>query len=270
MIRVIAIRWGLAIALVLSVLILFSTSSISFGAPRTPQTADSSKAWVAPDPATIPEGPMGDSIRLGMRIFNNTPKNAEKYVGNKLSCTHCHIDGGTVSQGMPMIGLPGIFPMYRDREKTVITFEERIEQCFQRSEFGHRVPNDGPEMTGLVAYAQWLSKDQVAGRPFPGRGLVNLSELNGDAAKGSKIYADQCAVCHGAEGAGKLPAFPALWGPDSYSDGAGMHQIPKMAAFVQHNMPQNDPGTLTPQDAYDVATYIHSKPHTVFNIKDHM
>ena len=269
--RVIAVRSGLVIVvLAFSALILFSTSSISFGAPRTPQTADSSKAWVAPDPATIPEGPLGDSIRLGMRIFNNTPKYAEKYVGNKLSCTHCHIDGGTVSQGMPMIGLPGIFPMYRDREKTVITFEERIEQCFQRSEFGHRVPNDGQEMTGLVAYAQWLSKDQVTGRPFPGRGLVNLPELNGDAAKGSKIYADQCAVCHGAEGAGKLPAFPALWGPDSYSDGAGMHQIPKMAAFVQHNMPQNDPGTLTPQDAYDVATYIHSKPHTIFNMKDHM
>ena len=87
-----------------------------------------------------------------------------------------------------MVGLPGMFPMYRDREKTVITFEERIEQCFQRSETGHRVPNDGPEMTGLVAYAQWLSKDQVTGRPFPGRGLVDLPELNGDAAKGSQIY----------------------------------------------------------------------------------
>jgi thiosulfate dehydrogenase len=271
MIRVIAIRCGLVVTLVLSTLILFSTSSTSFGAPPSPgQAADPTKAWVVPDPATIPEGALGDSIRLGMRIFNNTPKNAEKYVGNKLSCTHCHIDGGTVSQGMPMVGLPGIFPMYRDREKTVITFEERIEQCFQRSEFGHRIPNDGPEMTGLVAYAQWLSKDQVTGRPYPGRGLVNLPELNGDAAKGSKIYADQCAVCHGTEGAGKLPAFPALWGPDSYSDGAGMHQIPKMAAFVQHNMPQNDPGTLTPQDAYDVATYIHGKPHTVFTMKDHM
>ena len=78
------------------------------------------------------------------------------------------------------------------------------------------------------------------------------------------------AVCHGAEGAGKLPTAPALWGPDSYSDGAGMNQIPKMAAFVQHNMPQNQPDSLTPQEAYDVATYIHSKPHVVFNMKDHM
>jgi len=96
------------------------------------------------DAVVIPTGPLGDSIRLGRQIFNNTPKFAEKYVGNKMSCTHCHIGGGTVSEGMPMVGLPGMFPMYRDREKTVITFEERIEQCFQRSESGHRVPNDGP------------------------------------------------------------------------------------------------------------------------------
>ena len=270
MIRAAAMRYALIAMLAFSVLILLSTGPASFGAPRTPQAADSPKAWVAPDPATIPDGPLGDSIRLGLHVFNETPKYAEKYVGNKLSCTHCHIDGGTVSQGMPMVGLPGMFPMYRDREKTVITFEERIEQCFQRSESGHRVPNDGPEMTGLVAYAQWLSKDQVTGRPFPGRGLVNLPELTGDAEKGSKIFADQCAVCHGADGAGKLPLAPSLWGPNSFSDGAGMNQISKMAAFVQHNMPQTAPGTLTPQEAYDVATFIHSKPHTVFIMKDHM
>lgn len=270
MVRAAAARCTLAAALITSVLILIAVASPSFGAPPKPQSADSAKAWVAPDATTIPQGPLGDSIRLGMQVFNNTPKYAEKYVGNKLSCTHCHVDGGTVSKGMPMIGLIGMFPMYRDREKTVITFEERIQQCFQRSEFGHRLPNDGPEMTGLVAYVAWLSKDQVTGRPFPGRGLVDLPELNGDSAKGSKIYADQCAVCHGNDGKGKLPLIPALWGPDSYSDGAGMHQIPKMAAFVQHNMPQNDPGTLTPQDAYDVSAYVHSMPHTQFVMKDHM
>ncbi len=41
-----------------------------------------------------------------------------------------------------------------------------------------------------------------------------------------------------------------------------MNQIAKMAAFVQHNMPQNAPDTLTPQEAYDVAAFVHSKPHT--------
>ncbi len=270
MIREFVVRYGLFAGLAVSVLFLFATASASFGAPRTPQTADTSKTWVAPDPATIPTGPLGDSIRLGLHVFNETPKYAERYVGNKLSCTHCHIDGGTISKGMPMVGLPGMFPLYRDREKSVITFEERIQQCFQRSETGHRLPNDGPEMTGLVAYVQWLSQDQVTGHAFPGRGLINLPELTGNAANGGKIYGEQCALCHGAEGQGKLPVAPALWGPDSYSDGAGMNQISRMAAFVKHNMPQNAPDSLTPQEAYDVATFVNSKPHTVFVMKDHM
>jgi len=265
--RGIAGRCGLVVALGFSTVVLLSLGSASFGAP---QAADNAKSWVAPDSSTIPAGPLGDSIRLGMQVFNDTPKYAEKYVGNKMSCTHCHIDGGTVSKGMPMVGLPGMFPLYREREKTVVTFEERIQECFQRSEFGHRLPNDGPEMTGLVAYVQWLSKNQVTGHAYPGRGLVDLPELNGDPAKGAQIYTDQCAICHGPEGKGKLPLIPALWGPDSFSDGAGMNQIAKMAAFVQHNMPQTDPDSLTPQQAYDVATYVNSKPHIHFVLKDHM
>jgi thiosulfate dehydrogenase len=260
-----------AAAVAFSVVILFLAASASFGMPQNGKdAADSSKAWTAPDPATIPEGPLGDSIRLGIRVFKETPKYAESYVGNKMSCTHCHVDGGTVAGGIPMVGLPGVFPMYRDREKTVITFEERIEQCFQRSENGHRVPNDSPIMTGLVAYTQWLSKGQVTGQAFPGRGLINTPELTGDTERGSQIYAQQCAVCHGEDGAGKPPAIPALWGPGAFSDGAGMHIIAKMAAFVQHNMPKTDPGSLTPQEAYDVATYVHNKPHVPFVMKDHM
>src|SRR6185503_732228 len=230
-------------------------------AQNSAPVAVTSGSWTAPDPATIPQGPLGDSIRLGFRVFNDTPKFAAKYVGNKMSCGHCHSGSGTVPYSIPLVGVPGMFPLYRDRENEVVTFEERIEQCFQRSENGHRVPNSSPEMVGLVAYAQWLSKDQVTGRPFPGRGLVNLPELSGDSEKGAQIYSQRCAICHGAEGAGRLPAIPAVWGPDAYNTGAGMYNIAKMAAFVQHNMPQSDPGSLTPQEAYDVAAYIHSKPH---------
>ncbi len=231
--------------------------------------ADASGSWTAPDPATIPEGPVGDSIRLGLRIFDDTPKFASRYVGNKTSCGHCHLKSGTEPYAIPIVGVPGMFPMYRDREKQVVTFEERIEQCFQRSESGHRVPNNSPEMVALVAYAQWLSKDQVTGRPFPGRGLAKLPDLSADVGRGTQVYAQQCALCHGADGAGQPPAIPALWGPDAYSDGAGIHEIGKMAAFVQRNMPQTNPGSLTPQQAYDVAAYVHSKPHQRFDISEH-
>jgi thiosulfate dehydrogenase len=235
-------------------------------------TASSSVApTTAPDPATIPQGPLGDTIRLGLQIFTDTPKYAAPYVGNKTSCGHCHIDSGTKPYAMSLIGVSGMFPEYRQREKEVVTLEERIEQCFQRSEFGHRVPNNSPEMTGLVAYAQWLSKDQIIGKTPSGRGVIKLpADLTGDVDRGSVLYAKQCALCHGADGAGQLPTIPALWGPGAYSDGAGMNNIDRQAAFVQHNMPQTNPGSLTPQQAFDVASYVHSKPHPHFDIKDHM
>ena len=267
--RAVVARYGLIFAAIAGLAILFFERASGYAAQNAQEVSDSAKSWKAPDPATIPEGALGDSIRLGLRVFNDTPKNAPAYVGNKMSCGHCHIDGGTVAGGIPLVGVPGIFPMYRDREKEVITFEERIEECFQRSEHGHRVPNNDPIMVGLVAYAQWLSKDQVTGHAFPGRGLVKLPELNGDRDRGSQIYELQCALCHGADGAGKSNAIPALWGPNAYDDGAGMNDVAKMAAFVQHNMPQTDPGSLTPQQAYDVAAFINSKPHDKFIMKEH-
>jgi thiosulfate dehydrogenase len=48
-----------------------------------------------------------------------------------------------------------------------------------------------------------------------------------------------------------------------------MNEIGKMAAFVQHNMPKSSPGSLTSQQAYDVAAYVHSQPHPRFDIREH-
>jgi len=269
-IRTMVTRCGFILPVALAVVAAFSGDAQTLVAAQDLGAApESAKIWTAPDLSTIPQGPLGDSIRLGVQVFNETPKYAAKYVGNKLSCTHCHMEGGTVPLGIPIVGVPGMFPVYREREKEVVTFEERIEQCFMRSENGHRIPNNSPEMVGLVAYSQWLSKDQVTGRPFSGRGLAKIQELNGDRERGAQVYEAQCAVCHGRNGAGKSPAIPAVWGPDAYSEGAGMHDINKMAAFVQHNMPLSNPRSLTPQQAYDVAAYIHFMPHEAFDIKQH-
>jgi thiosulfate dehydrogenase len=262
-------RAGIAFTAVLAAVLILLASSKVLSAPQSASGDAASKTWTAPDPATIPSGPMGDSIRLGLNVFSDTPKYAAEYVGNKMACGHCHVGNGTVAYGIPLVGVPGLFPLYREREKEVVTLEERIEQCFQRSENGHPVPNARPEMVGLVAYMQWLSKGQVTGREVAGRGLEKLPALTGDPARGEAIFTQQCALCHGADGAGKPPTFPALWGPDAYNDGAGMNDPARMAAFVQHNMPQTNPGSLTPQQAYDVAAYVHSKPHTHFVMSEH-
>ena len=223
------------------------------------------ETWTPPDPATIPSGPVGDSIRLGRLIFQETPSYAAAYTGNKLSCNDCHIQGGTAAYSAPMVGMPGIFPMYNDRAHRVISLEDRIQECFTRSESGKPLPYNGVEMAAIVSYIHWLSRGQVEGKAFPGRGFVKLPPLQGDAGRGAAVYRERCATCHGADGAGEPPILPALWGPDAYNDGAGMNQPSKMAAFVQHNMPQNRPGVLTAQEAYDVSTFVASKPHTPFD-----
>ena len=221
--------------------------------------------WRPPSPDTIPQGPLGDSIRLGRLIFTQTPKYARAYVGNQQSCGDCHLAAGTAPWAAPVVGLPGLFPMFDSRAKRVITFAERIQECFLRSENGRPVPNDAPEMTALIAYIQWLSRGQPTGQEFPGRGLVHLPELSPDVQHGSQVYMEQCAGCHGKDGAGMPSAAPPVWGPGAYNDGAGMNGVSNMAAFVQHNMPANKPGSLSAQDSYDVAAFIHKKPHTVFN-----
>ncbi|MGI9071268.1 MAG: c-type cytochrome [Bryobacteraceae bacterium] len=112
---------------------------------------NTSERWTPPSQDTIPKGPLGDSIRLGRLIFTQTPKYASAYVGNQLSCSNCHLGAGTAALAAPIVGLPGLFPMFNQRANRVITFAERLEECFVRSENGKPLPYDSPEMTALIA-----------------------------------------------------------------------------------------------------------------------
>lgn len=221
--------------------------------------------WQPPSYSSIPDGPLGDSIRRGAAIFNETPLYASQNTASKIRCSDCHAGGGIQPYSSPMVGLPKLFPMYNARAGHMISMKDRIQECFVRSENGTPLDYDGDTMKSLVDYITWLSLPEPGHKAFKGRGLVKLPDLTPDPKNGEQIYYSQCAGCHGNDGAGRAPMFPALWGPNSFNDGAGMNQIPKMAAFVQHNMPQNRMGILTPQQAYDVAAFIHEHPRPAFN-----
>jgi len=222
-------------------------------------------AWVPPGLDAIPHGAKGDSIRRGAQLFTQTPIYVPQYARARLSCASCHANAGMQPGAAPMAALASAFPMYSARAGRMITLRDRIEQCFVRSENGNPLPPGSPEMQALVDYIAWLSQPQPGNLPIEGRGFVSLPALHGDAGRGKRLYAEQCAGCHGADGAGDLPLFPPLWGADSFNDGAGMNQVEKMAAFVQHNMPQNRMGILSAQDAFDVATFIHAMPRPRLN-----
>jgi thiosulfate dehydrogenase len=207
----------------------------------------------------------GDSIRYGALLFDETPLYASKYTDAKISCTSCHAEGGIQPYASPMVGVPALFPMYNQRAGHAISLRDRIQECFVRSEKGRPLPHRGPEMQALVDYISWLSESQPGRKPFVERGLINLPDLKPSPEHGAEVYAAQCAGCHGQNGEGHAPLFPPLWGQQSFNDGAGMNNVHKMAAFVQHNMPQNRMGSLSPQDAFDVAAFVHLQSRPAFN-----
>lgn len=243
------------------------TFAAGFGAPH-PQRTESIPAVPlrVPPESSIPAGPKGDMIRLGKNIMTGTTKYAASYVGNDMKCSDCHIGGGTVAYASPLAGVTTLFPWYSPRAKRVITIQDRLNECFVRSENGKPLPDSSREMIAMIAYMNWLSQGVPMGSTVQGRGLLRLTApAHVDAAAGARIYKEECSMCHGTNGQGTPGMSPPLWGPRSINDGAGMSKAPKMAAFVKANMPTTKPGSLTVQQAFDVAAFVDSHPRPHYN-----
>ncbi len=216
-----------------------------------------------PTDSEIPEGEMGVSIRRGRALLAHTRDSLPALVGNQLQCVSCHPMNGTKANAMPWVGVYGRFPQYRSRSGTVQVIEDRITDCFERSMDGRAPAWDSREMRDMVAYYSFLSRGIPVGAEVEGQGLPRVEPVPADSARGAEIFVAQCARCHGDDGAGTTIA-PPVWGDGSYNIGAGMARLRTAASFIRHNMPLDRPGTLTDQQAYDVARYINSQPRPDF------
>ncbi len=223
-----------------------------------------------PAASSVPAGPLGEAVRLGQAIVNDTQAQAKAYVGNGLNCVSCHLDAGRTAYAAPLVGLTGMFPEYRARRGRVESLEERINDCFLRSMNGRALPPGSAEMVGLLAYTAWLSQGVPTGSEVIGRGFREIAApQKPDPVRGKPLYAQKCAACHGAtgqglRGAGNAFVFPPLWGPQSFNTGAGMARISVAAAFVQAKMPLGNAGTLTDQEAFDIAAYFTAQSRPKF------
>ncbi|MEW9623017.1 c-type cytochrome [Rhodanobacter geophilus] len=226
-------------------------------------------AFTPPAEADLPAGPLGEEIRLGRAIFTDTPEHARDYVGNGLSCSNCHLDAGRLANSAPLWGAWGMYPQYRKKNGHVNSFGERLQGCFRFSMNGKAPPLDSDVIVALESYAWWMSKGAPNGVKLAGAGYPKENfkpPQPPDYARGAAVYAKDCALCHGADGQGQQVAgrnvFPPLWGPQSFNWGAGMHQLDNAAAFIKANMPLSRGGTLSDQDAWDVAMYMdaHERP----------
>lgn len=216
---------------------------------------------------TIPQGPLGDAIRRGRALLVATRDSMPEYVGNDLTCVSCHLDEGTRQFAMPWTGVHARYPQYRSRSATVQTLTDRINDCFERSLAGKAVPERSPEMRAMVAYMAWLSRGIPVGARTPGQGIDSVHVATGDAGRGAQVWAASCARCHGASGEGVAPA-PPVWGSGSFTIAAGMGRPRTAASFIRSNMPRDKPGTLTAQEAMDVATYMGTQKRPDFPGKE--
>src|SRR5712691_3126094 len=91
--------------------------------------------------------------------------------------------------------------------------------------------------------------------PFMLRRKQKWAAFTADTASGARVYAAVCNKCHGPAGEGTTVA-PPLWGSGAYNIGAGMSRVRTAAEFVRENMPFDQPGTLSDQQALDVAAYM--------------
>lgn len=155
------------------------------------------------------------------------------------------------------------YPQYRSRSNSVETIEYRVNDCFRRSMNGRPLAADARDMRDIVAYLAFLSRDVPLRPGGPRRSLDQWGTLRADTAAGRAVYAATCARCHGATGGGS-PAAPPVWGPASYNIGAGMARVRTAAAFIKENMPFDRPGSLTDQQAYDVAAFVNARPRPDF------
>jgi mono/diheme cytochrome c family protein len=85
-------------------------------------------------------------------------------------------------------------------------------------------------------------------------GLLSVAvhaQSGGDASRGQEIFKQRCAACHGDALQGLVgppltgEAFARLWGNAS-----------ELQQKIQKTMPQDDPGSLTPARAGDLASFI--------------
>lgn len=216
-----------------------------------------------PEPSEIPEGPLGDMIRLGREVFTNTQVLRGTFVGNDLACSNCHMNAGANPLSAPIWATAVDFPIYRGKNKHVNTLAERLAGCFKYSMNGTPPPAQHEVMVALETYMRWLATGAPSGAVQKARGYVALPmpAQTPDYARGETVYAERCAICHGTDGSGlkegERVVFPPVWGPNSYNWGAGMHQIDKAAGFLKANMPLGNPD-LTDQETWDVALYINS------------
>ncbi len=282
--------------------------------PEAPTPGPEYLTYVAPDEATIPNDVTGAMIRYGKQILEETYKMLgpdsgipNTYVTSRLSCTNCHLENGKAAYGQPWAAVYYKYSVnngrgpWSARSNRFLSMKNRIHDCTIRSMNGTQLPDDSYELLSMIEYMKWLATGikvpgvppaggPIVGTPIwdklgkHGAGNVPVSELTraADTVAGKAVYEDKCAGCHGYTGEGiwdpaaKKYIYPAVWGPYSFNDGAGMYRLRTAVGFIKGNMPfgwanpTDSSHMLTDAEAWDAMAYVisNNRPQFAGSLQD--
>jgi len=271
-------------------------SGVPLSGPLIPAPTTMVTAWDVPrnplvDPA-LDDSRLSSDIRLGFRIFTNTPVEVPQLAPGRMTCNNCHLNAGQRERSLPLVAVAGMFPEYNRRSGRLYSLNDRIVDCFVRSENatgvlsgddrGRRAGVDvlptatSREVLAVAAYITWLARGFTVGKNPAWRGqntiasgaLIPVAKL--DPRRGESLFREHCVTCHGEDGQGKAIGDKKpgpLWGPDSWNDGAGAARVYTLAGIIRYAMPYLDPGSLTDEEAQQIAAFINSKPRPVYPFK---
>lgn len=291
--------WGILLLVLVSVTTCSSPAGdgegpithVAFSGPLIAARTTMVAAWEFPkNPLTdksLDDSRLSRDIRWGFKLFTNTPAEAPQFVPGKISCSNCHLNGGQRERALPLIGVAAMFPEYNRRSGRLYTLNDRVVDCFVRSQNAAHEPIStevekalptpaSREVLALSAYITWLARGYEIGKNLPWRGQNAIPEQRRipvdklDPSRGEALFMERCVNCHGKDGQGvqigDKKAAP-LWGPDSWNDGAGAARIYTLAGMIRYMMPYTSPGSLTDEEAQLLAAFINSKPRPSYPFK---
>jgi len=106
-----------------------------------------------------------------------------------------------------------------------------------------------------VACAVLLAGCAASGGPSAAAATGHYTEAQ--AMRGTTLYSEQCASCHGEDLTGIADLFPALAG-DAFLMLWQGRPMSELFEKVSLTMPALDPGSLTPEQSADLVAYMLS------------
>ena len=192
-----------------------------------------------------PDDEMTPFIERGESLLDGSEQMTDEDEANKLSCLSCHADGSDTN-GASFVGIKSEYPQFNEREDAVIPLEEKINYSIVRDLNGEKLEYDGEAMRSIIAYLTYISegadyeeyKDEETIKDIPEPDLENGKKIYDQKIKNSDL---------------------AMWGEGSFTDGSNMSRMSVMTNYVKNHLPQDDDGSLSDQEATDIAGYILSQ-----------